>query len=278
MPALQQVTADIDAWNPDLVVVGGDIVNRGPRSGDCLDFVLERQATAGWELIKGNHEEFVLACADESAEPDDPTYQMTQFAHFALGQLNGNAALLAGLPDLYEWLPDNGQMLRVVHAAMGNNRDGVYPNTSDDHLREQIDPAPAVFATGHTHRPLIRQVDDSIVINVGSVGSPFDSDRRAGYGRLELGANGWTVTVQRLPYDYTQIETDYVLSGFLDHGGPLAQLMLVELRMAHGLVFRWASRYEDALLEGKLTVAQSIRAVLSDPDVRPFTGPPGWLI
>jgi predicted phosphodiesterase len=278
LPALRQVTADIDAWNPDLVVVGGDIVNRGPRSGDCLDFVLERQATDGWQLIKGNHEEFVLACAQETTDPADPTYQMTQFAHFALDQLNGTAAVLPTLPDLFEWGPERGGALRVVHAAMGNNRDGVYPNTSDDHLRAQIDPAPAVFATGHTHRPLIRRLDGTTVINVGSVGSPFDSDRRSGYGRLELGPDGWAVAVRRLPYDYTQIESDYVLSGFLDRGGPLAQLMLAELRMAHGLIFRWASRYETAILEGRMTVAQSIRAVLSDPDVRPFTGPPGWII
>lgn len=278
MPALRQVTADIDAWGPDLVVVGGDIVNRGPRSGDCLDFILERQATHGWEVIKGNHEEFVLACADENAGPDDATYQMTQFAHFALAQLNGNAAGLMQLPDLYEWRPDSGETLRVVHAAMGNNRDGVYPNTSDEHLREQIDPAPALFATGHTHRPLIRELDGSLIINVGSVGSPFDGDRRSGYGRLELGSDGWSAVVRRLPYDYTQIEADYVLSGFLDKGGPLAQLMLVELRMAHGLIFRWASRYETAILEGKLTVAESIRALLNDPDVRPFTGPPGWIL
>lgn len=278
LPALQTVTADIEAWHPDLVVVGGDIVNRGPQSGECLDFVLERQASAGWELIRGNHEEFVLACRDETTGPNDPLYQVTQFAHFALDQLNGNAPILAQLPDLYEWLPPNGQTLRVVHAAMGNNRDGVYPETSDEHLRQQIEPAPAIFATGHTHRPLIRRLDDSLVINVGSVGSPFDSDRRAGYGRLELSDGRWTAGVQRVEYDYTQIEDDYVSSGFLVDGGPLAQLMLVELRKAHGLIFRWASRYETAVLEGKMTLEESVRAVLADPDVKPYTGAPGWVI
>ncbi len=278
LSALRTVTADIDAWNPDLVVVGGDIVNRGPLSGDCLDFVLERQATQGWNLIRGNHEEFVLACRDESAGPDDPTYQMTQFAHFALQQLNGQAEILARLPDSYEWLPDNGQALRVVHAAMGNNRDGVYAETTDEHLRDQMDPAPALFATGHTHRPLIRELDGAVVINVGSVGSPFDGDRRSGYGRMILGSDGWSAEVRRLPYDYAQIESDYVTSGFLTEGGPLAQLMLVELRMAHGLIFRWASRYETAVLEGKMTLEASVRAVLSDPDVKPYTGPPGWTL
>jgi predicted phosphodiesterase len=285
LPALRTVSADIDQWRPDIVVVGGDIVNRGPRSGACLDYVLERQAADGWNLIRGNHEEFVLACRDETADPTDPVYQMTQFAHFALNQLNGNAAILRELPDLYEWLPvdntaqdEHRQALRVVHASMGSNRDGVYPETSDEHLRAQIDPAPAIFATGHTHRPLIRRLDNSIVINVGSVGSPFDSDRRAGYGRLELAAEGWSAEVRRIEYDYTQIETDYVESGFLLDGGPLAQLMLVELRKAHGLIFRWASRYERAVLEGKMTLEASVRAVLSDPDVRAYTGAPGWVI
>ena len=38
---------------------------------------------------------------------------------------------------------------------MRNNRDGVYPLTTDDDLRRQIAPAPTVFVTGHTHLSLI---------------------------------------------------------------------------------------------------------------------------
>ena len=64
LPALRTVIADIDAWSPDLVVVGGDIVNRGPRSGECLDVLVERQWADGWRLLRGNHEDFVLDCAD----------------------------------------------------------------------------------------------------------------------------------------------------------------------------------------------------------------------
>jgi hypothetical protein len=54
--------------------------------------------------------------------------------------------------------------------------------------------------------------------------------------------------------------------------------MLVELRKAHGLIFRWASRYEEAVATGAMTLEESVRAVLNDDDVRPFTGPPGWMI
>ncbi len=277
LPALRTVIADIDAWSPDLVVVGGDIINRGPRSGACLDVLVERQAADGWRLLRGNHEDFVLDCADPTRSLPGPGYETTRFAHYALGQVAHHAGLLRALPDVFERAAPNGDILRIVHASMRNNRDGVYPMTTDEELRRQIAPAPAVFVTGHTHRPLARTLDRTLVVNIGSVGASFDEDRRAAYGRFEW-AGCWTANIVRLPYDYAQIERDYVDSGFLDEGGPLAQIMLVELRKAHGLIFRWASRYQEAVMAGLMSLEESVRLVLCDDDVRPFTGPPGWTI
>lgn len=278
LPALRAVADDIARWRPDAVVVDGDIVNRGPLSGDCLDFVLERREAHGWVLLRGNHEDFVMECGNPDAPQSGPAYEMTQFAHFALSQLNGHVAALRELPDVFEIDAPGDKVLRVVHASMRNNRDGIYPITGDDELREQIAPPPAVFVTGHTHRPLQRQLDDTLIVNIGAVGSPFDNDRRAGYGRFEWDGGHWSAEVMRVDYDYAQIELDYAQSGFLRDGGPLAQLMLVELRKARGLIFRWASRYEQAVRSGAMTLEDSVRDLLCDEDVRPFTGPPGWTI
>ncbi len=277
LPALQTVIADIDAWSPDLVVVGGDIINRGPRSGDCLDALVERQATHGWQLLRGNHEDFVLDCADPRRALPGPGYETTRFAHFALGQVAHHTGLLLALPDAYERAAPNGDILRTVHASMRNNRDGIYPLTTDEELRRQIAPGPAIFVTGHTHRPLVRTLDKTLVVNIGSVGASFDEDRRAAYGRFAWDGE-WAADIVRLPYDYAQIERDYVDSGFLEEGGPLAQIMLVELRKARGLIFRWASRYQEAVMAGLMPLEESVRLVLCDDDVRPFTGPPGWTI
>src|SRR5215212_6898324 len=63
--ALQAVADHIDRWQPDAVVVAGDIVNRGPRSRDCLRFILAQVAESGWQIIRGNHEEYVLRVARE---------------------------------------------------------------------------------------------------------------------------------------------------------------------------------------------------------------------
>jgi predicted phosphodiesterase len=278
MPALQTVVAHIDRWSPDLVVVGGDIINRGPMSGECLDVVLERRETDGWRLLRGNHEDMVLDCGNPDKPLSGPGFEMTRFAHFALAQVNSRVDQLRLLPDMIERPSPNGGLLRVVHASMYSNRDGVYPMTEDDNLRRKIAPAPAVFVTGHTHRPLIRSLDSTLVVNIGSVGSPFDNDRRAGYGQFVWSDDHWTAEVVRLDYDYSQIEADYVRSGFLEQGGALAQLMLVELRKSHGLIFRWATRYEDAVRSGQMTLEESVRGILCDEDVRPFTGPPGWTV
>jgi len=276
LPALQTATQDIEAWQPDLVVVDGDIVNRGPLSLDCLEFVQAKQRTADWRVVRGNHEDYLLACDRPDAPRSGPEYELWRFAFWAHDQLNGHLAVLQTLPNQFSWMAPDGSEFRVVHASMRNNRDGIYADSSDDVLYQQIAPVPGVFVTAHTHRPLIRRFNDSLVVNVGSVGAPFDRDTRASYGRFIWTHDGWQSEIIRLPYDIAQTERDYVESGFLDEAGPLAQLMLVELRRAGGLIYRWAKRYQDAVLAEEIDLADSVRELLHDEDLRPFLATPGW--
>ncbi|MBK6326128.1 MAG: metallophosphoesterase family protein [Chloroflexi bacterium] len=278
LPALQTATQDIEAWQPDLVVVDGDIVNRGPLSLDCLEFVQAKQRTADWRVVRGNHEDYLLACDRPDAPRCGPEYELWRFAFWAHDQLNGHLAVLQTLPNQFSWTAPDGSEFRVVHASMRNNRDGIYADSSDEVLYQQIAPVPGVFVTAHTHRPLIRRFNDSLVVNVGSVGAPFDRDTRASYGRFTWTHDGWQSDIIRLPYDIAQTERDYVESGFLDEAGPLAQLMLVELRRAGGLIYRWAKRYQDAVLAEEIDLAESVRELLHDEDLRPFLGAPGWTL
>lgn len=277
VPALETVTADIEQWQPDCVVVDGDIVNRGPLSRDALEWVLARQASDNWHLVRGNHEDYILECAVPNGPAAGPEFELKQFAHWAYRQVVDYVPIIAQIPGCYSVFAPDGTELRVVHGSMRDNRDGVYPQTTDAELREQIAPPPKIFVTGHTHRSLIRQIDDTTVVNVGSVGASFDGDRRLSYGRFSWTAKtGWDVDIVRLPYDFARVEQDYATSGFLEEAGALAQLMLVELRRAGGLIYRWASRYQEAVLAGEISLEESVRAVLRDEDLRPFLGPPGW--
>jgi len=278
MPALETAAADVDKWQPDMVVVDGDVVNRGPCSLDCWQFVQARAKKDGWIILKGNHEDYVLACAQPPEIPDGPSLQIRQYAQWTYDQLNGHTADLAALPDQFSWTAPDGRELRAVHASMTDNRVGIYPETPDEDIEKLITPPPALFVTAHTHRPLKRQVGPAMVVNIGSVGAPFDEDKRLSYGRFIWTAKyGWQAEIVRLDYDWQQTIRDYVTSGFLEHGGPLAQIMLVEHRKSRGLIYRWASRYQDAVLRGELTLEESVRLVLHDEDLRPYLGPPGWV-
>ncbi|HRQ37351.1 MAG TPA: metallophosphoesterase [Chloroflexota bacterium] len=277
LPALQTAVADVDKWQPDVVVVNGDIVNRGPCSLTCWQLIQTLAQQHGWHILKGNHEEYVLECAQPLYQPNGPSLQIRQYAQWTYEQLDGHIAAIAALPDQYSLTAPDGRELRAVHAAMGNNRTGIYPETPDAEIEKLIAPPPNIFITAHTHRPLLRQIGPTLVVNIGSVGAPFDEDKRLSYGRFTWTARqGWQSEIVRLPYDWQQTIRDYVTSGFLEHGGPLAQIMLVEHRKSRGLIYRWATRYQEAVLKGQLTLADSVRLVLQDEDLRPYLGPPGW--
>lgn len=276
-PALQAVADDIDSWQPDQVIVNGDIVNRGPCSRACLDYVMSRRAQDKWRVLKGNHEEYIVFCASPEFTTEHPAFEINRFAYWTYQQLDGRVSQLDLLPDRYSWHAPDGGEFRVVHASMRSNREGLYEEQSDVSLAQRIEPAPAVFVTGHTHQAFIRRIEGSLVVNVGSAGAPFDLDWRPSYGRFTWDSrSGWHANIRRVPYDRSRIENDYVRSGFLPEAGPLAQLMLVELRKARGLIFRWAEEYEKAVLSGTISIEESVKRVLLEKDVRPFLGPPGW--
>jgi predicted phosphodiesterase len=277
LPALEAVVADIDAWSPDKVIVNGDTVNRGPRSAACLRYVLAQRDEAGWTVLRGNHEEYVLECARPDVVTAGPDFELNRFAHWACQQLNGQVEQLLYLPSRFSWVDPDGREFRAVHASMHSNRVGLYDDLTDAEISERMDPPAAVFVTAHTHQAFVRRVDDTLVANTGSVGSPFDLDWRPSYGRFTWQAGrGWDATIRRVAYDRSLIEADYEASGFLAEGGPLAQLMLVELRRARGLIFRWATAYQEAILDGSISVEESVRRILKEEDIRPYLGAPGW--
>jgi putative phosphoesterase len=267
--ALEAVTDHIERWGPDFVVVAGDMVNRGPRSGDCLQFLLEKQKTAGWEILRGNHEDYVIFCA----EADNLTpahYSLFQPVFFAIDQLDRNVSVLKNLPEtITKNHPDYGQV-RVVHASMKNNRDGVYPETPDRSLRKKIAPAPAVFVTGHTHRPLTRTLNGTLVINSGSAGLPFDEDVRPSYAQITWRKGQWQAEIVRVKYDIIQAEKDYATSGYLENAGPISQLVRLELKSGLGQLYQWTSEYNDPILKGETTVEAAVKDFLQSPITKPY--------
>ena len=104
---------------------------------------------------------------------------------------------------------------------MLGNRDGIYPEDTDYELIHKISPPPAVFVTGHTHRPLIRRANGTLIVNAGSVGLPFDGDTRAAYAQIIHHKGQWLAKIIRLKYNLQLAEKDFLDFGFFEGGGPL---------------------------------------------------------
>jgi predicted phosphodiesterase len=269
LPALVAVSGAIERWRPDEVIVAGDIVNRGPRPAECLDFVQERVERAGWRALRGNHEDYVLIHTRPETPRSGPLFEVYRNSYWTFCRLNGRVEGLERLPFAISLTDPAGGELRAVHASMRGNRDGIFPDTPDAVLRRQIDPAPAALVVGHTHRPLVRCLDDTLVVNAGAVGMPFDGDWRAAYAQLTWSAGRWQAEIIRLAYDREQAERDFVATGFLSEAGALAQIMLAELRQSRSLLDRWVRGWEPAFLAGEMTIAESVRDFLAHYGLSP---------
>jgi predicted phosphodiesterase len=254
MVALEAVAADIERWRPDVVVVAGDVINRGPRPVECLRFVQER----GWPVVRGNHEDYVLYHANQGTSRSGSQFEIWRLSYWTYHQLNGEVKNLEAMPFQVSLNGPDGREVRVVHGSMRSNMDGIYPDTPDEVLREQIAPPPAVLCVGHTHRPLIRQVDETLVVNAGSVGLPFDNDRRPSYAQLTWSNGRWSAEIIRLEYDWEAARRDLWEERYTAEAGELARLIQVEFDQARPHLNHWIRQYEKAVLEGDIGLEESV--------------------
>lgn len=263
LDALETVLDHIDRWRPDRVLVAGDIINRGPNPRACTERVLDRAKAEDWAVIRGNHERYVLMNSTGNLPVQGPEYGIIRHAKWTYDQLDGLIEPLAALPVQWDMTDGAGNEVRMVHASMLGDRKGIFPDDSDESLREKIAQAPKVLLAGHTHRPLIRTLNGTLVVNVGAVGAPFDRDPRAAYGQLTFADGSWQARIIRLDYDRERAIARFHESGYLRESGDFARLILAEFREARSLIPGWYRAYEDQVMDGGMTLKASVDRYLA---------------
>jgi predicted phosphodiesterase len=264
LPALEEAVEHIETWRPDLVIMAGDLINRGPDSLGCLELFDAKRRDSGWLPVKGNHEDWVLRCGHQ-APLSVGDRDIRRFADWTWRQIAPRADLLRDWADhLCLYPPGADAWMHVTHGTMAGNRDGITPGTSDESLVGKLPEGVALFVTAHTHRPHQRHTQGMDVVNIGSVGSPFDGDPRASYGQFTWQHGRWHTQIPRFAYDRARAARDFEDSGFLDEGGPLARLVYLEWERSQLLMSEWRRRYQQLVLDDELTLAQSIDTYLAE--------------
>ncbi|NCC33242.1 MAG: metallophosphoesterase [Chloroflexia bacterium] len=266
LAALHAVVEDLERWEPDLVIVAGDTLNRGPLSGACFDLVRRFAAEHGWMVMRGNHERYVLAYDEEHRRPDFPTsgprFEVSRVIAWTHSQVANQIATIAELPT-HLTLNLDGTTMMVYHASVRHDRDGIDPFASAELLRQQIDPRAQIFCIGHTHAPFVRRFGPTLVVNVGSVGLPFDGDQRAAYARLSRQRTGWQAEIVRLRYDVASTERIFHTSGMTEAIGAHSRLMIRELQTGQSLLFDFVPAYHDRIMSGRMSIEDAVQDFLN---------------
>lgn len=262
LAALEAVIEDLKTVRPDEVVVAGDFINRGPQPREVLALLREYP----WPWLRGNHEDYVIAQCQEFEPGDLLANPIWQPARWTAEQMGKRSDALASLPlSMNRKAPDGSDVL-IAHGTPQVNNDGVFGKTSDDELRLMLgDEPPSLFVCAHTHAALLRRVDNTLVVNVGAVGLPFNRDPRAQYGVFTWkNEAGWHAELRAVEYDRKRTYRGFEDGGFLDGGGPLARVIRKEVETARPHLGPWVRCFADDVRAGRLSVAQATERYLKD--------------
>jgi len=224
-PALQAVLAAEP--QVDGLIVLGDLVNYGPHPVECVRWA-QANVSPQW-IVQGNHDRAV-GC-DEDPRCSAP-YRVLAAAmqRFTAGRLDAAAkGYLADLPAFQTTAMGNARCF-LCHAIPSDPIYG-YLQLRDPRARweSEVQKAgrPDFLLVGHTHRPFVRLIQTTLVVNPGSVGQPRDGDPRASYALWSEGG----VALRRAAYDVAAVAKDLVdcappevalpLAGVLHKGGGL---------------------------------------------------------
>lgn len=266
--ALITVLDHVENWKPDLIFVLGDIVNRGPRSKECLDLIQDRSVNPAWHVIKGNHEGYVLKYEDPEYCRQGVEFDLKQVIHWTYESLTrDDLAVLKRLPTEIRIDLSGPGIVEAAHASTAGDRIGIYPNTPDNKLAGLISEESRLFLVGHTHQPLVRLYNSTLVINTGAIGLPFDGDRRAAYAQIEYNQDTWQGKVIRVPYDLNAAEDDFYRTGFIPQGGPIAELILKELQLGWPQLGKWYGKYETGVRDGEISLKDAVYEFLKNPNI-----------
>ena len=188
LPALEAVIADADAAGADRYLLGGDYAGLGAWPVETVER-LRALPRAAW--IRGNWERWLVEASDA---PELPFIERAiLWAREAVSD-----ATIAELVRLPTTASIDGRLFS--HASPASDMRSFMPHAAADEAELLAGVGERRLVFGHTHLQFRREAAGGIeLVNPGSVGLPFDGDRRSAYAII---SDSGELELRRVAYDH----------------------------------------------------------------------------
>ena len=203
LAALDAVLGEIAAEGLERIICLGDVASDGPQPVE----VLERLTALQCPVVMGNADAEVVGLIPLSDAPDMP--MVAQAALWCAERIGayGRALIAAFQPHIEDTA--EGWPLLFFHGAPKDFNRRLLPTTPDNSVRQALAGCSAeLMAGGHTHLQMLRRIDQTVLINPGSVGMAYDRASEdaefaawAEYAVLTLTADAFRAKFRRTVFD-----------------------------------------------------------------------------
>jgi putative phosphoesterase len=218
--ALEAVVENIRLQGVDQIICLGDTATIGPQPRETLNLLQSLDCTC----IMGNHDAAMLEPG--RAEEYQIAGSLTSTLEWGFGMLTEpDKSYLRSFRTTYEISLDEKLTLFCYHGSPRSNTELLLSTTSEEVLLEALSGAKAgILAGGHTHIQMIRQQDEQVILNPGSVGNAFIAPYISGgatprllpwaeYATLEAENGNWNIRLHRIRYDIHALQQAVIASG-----------------------------------------------------------------
>ena len=197
----------------DALIFLGDVVDFGPDPKNCVNFLIKSSKARFWG-VRGDHDHALAFgsnsnCAEELKKISNITREWGEC--FLTGEEVG---FLRRLPLDRDFSID-GLEFELAHGSdpysciLYNFVRGVEEPHTETLERLDVEEKRKFILVGHSHKPFIKIMGNTTILNPGSVGQPRDHDPRASYAVIENGE----ASIRRAGYDIEKTVKDLERSG-----------------------------------------------------------------
>ncbi len=194
--------AILDKESYDALIFLGDVVDFGPTPRNCIKFLMNSSKGRFWG-VRGDHDH-AMAYAIDSKCPGELNIISAITREWGEGFLSSEEiGFLRRLP-LENNFSINGMNFELFHGSGLDHRTSgkckaetgePYSNYYSGETQE--DKERKFILAGHSHKPFIKVIGNTTILNPGSVGQPRDFNPRASYAVIDNG----TAYIRRITYD-----------------------------------------------------------------------------